>query len=65
MVTYVSLDELEEGARIFRTRDFRVDAYPSMVNPNHVPADFLAEREARVEAHRRRVEGELSTMGSS
>ena len=62
MVTYVSLDDLDEGMKIWRTRDFRVDSYPTMVTPDHVPEKFLAERQARIEAHRRRVQAELSTI---
>ena len=62
MVTYVSLDDLGEGVKMYRTRDFRVDSYPTMMTPDCVPEEFLAERQARVEAHRRRVEAELSTI---
>ena len=53
----VRLDDIdEEVVRVYRTRDFRVDSYPTILNPDHIPGKFLAEREARVEAHRRRVE---------
>lgn len=58
--TFTLEDKIGENHRIRPTRDFRIDSEPTLVFPNHVPEDFVEEREARIEAHKQRIQRNMS-----